>query len=165
MLIGSSQAFEKLVKEYQAPIRRLFLNLTLGDEMLSEDLAQDTFLKAFNGWNSFRHLSGTKTWLFRIAYNVFYDYRRSLHIAEDIDSLETSHPHYETDPSLRADIYKAMQKLSDIEKICVTLSLVEDQPIKTVVRVTGLNENTVKSHIRRGREKMANFLKANDYGR
>ncbi len=165
MLTGSSQAFGKVVREYQAPIRRLFLNLTLGDEMLSEDLAQDTFLKAFTGWNSFRHLSGTRTWLFRIAYNVFYDYRRSLHLTDDIDSLESSHPHYDPDPNLRADIYKAMQMLSDIEKICVTLSLVEDQPIKTVAKVTGLKENTVKSHIRRGREKLADFLKNNDYGR
>ena len=146
MLIGSSQAFEKLVKEYQAPIRRLFLNLTLGDEMLSEDLAQDTFLKAFNGWNSFRHLSGTKTWLFRIAYNVFYDYRRSLHIAEDIDSLETSHPHYETDPSLRADIYEAMQKLSDIEKICVTLSAKIDYSACAECRLPYTKTNYLLTH-------------------
>ena len=57
-----------------------------------------------------------------------------------------------------------MKLLSDIEKICVTLALVEDQPIKTVAKITGMNENTVKSHIRRGKEKMANFLKANNYG-
>ena len=47
MFLGSANNFEKVVKEYQAPVRRLFLNLTLGDEMLSDDLAQDTFIKAY----------------------------------------------------------------------------------------------------------------------
>lgn len=164
MFLGSANNFEKVVKEYQAPVRRLFLNLTLGDEMLSDDLAQDTFIKAYTSWSTFRHLSSTRTWLFRIAYNVFYDYKRSLHPTDDIETAVTAHPQYEIDTNLKSDLYKAMKLLSDIEKICVTLALVEDQPIKTVAKITGMNENTVKSHIRRGKEKMANFLKANNYG-
>lgn len=158
-------SFEKVVKEYQAPIRRLFLNLTLGDKMLSDDLAQETFLKAYTHWNSFKHLSGTKTWLYRIAYNVFYDYKRSHHIFEDIDSVCLNSQNYEIDISLKSDLYKAMQLLSDIEKICVTLALVEDQPTKSIAKITQLNENTIKSHIRRGRTKMAEFLRNNNYGR
>ena len=164
MLPVGRDGFEKVVKEYQAPIRRLFLNLTLGDEMLSDDLAQDTFMKAYTNWNSFRRLSSTKTWLFRIAYNVFYDYRRSLHPTDTLEMNENNNPTYEINTSLKSDLYKAMQLLSQAERICVTLSIVEDQPIKTVAKITGLNENTVKSHIRRGREKIATFLKANNYG-
>ena len=92
MLPVGRDGFEKVVKEYQAPIRRLFLNLTLGDEMLSDDLAQDTFIKAYTNWNGFRRLSSTKTWLFRIAYNVFYDYRRSLHPTDTLEMNENNNP-------------------------------------------------------------------------
>ncbi|MDD4142133.1 MAG: RNA polymerase sigma factor, partial [Bacteroidales bacterium] len=41
-----NHAFELLVKKYQSPIRRYFLHQTLNDEALSDDLAQDTFIKA-----------------------------------------------------------------------------------------------------------------------
>jgi len=46
-LSRDERAFEKLVHKYQSPIRRFFLNLTMGDAFLSDDLAQETFIKAF----------------------------------------------------------------------------------------------------------------------
>eukprot|EP00906_Rhabdomonas_costata_P000519 RCo000668 len=72
-LLGNKDAFDPLVRKYQSPIRRFFLNLTMGDSSLSDDLAQETFIKAYLQLKSFQGLSGFSTWLFRIAYNVFYD--------------------------------------------------------------------------------------------
>ena len=43
----NKRAFDQLVVRYQSPIRRFFLSQTLGDEPLSDDLAQDTFVKAY----------------------------------------------------------------------------------------------------------------------
>ena len=45
-VFGRRQAFDQLVRKYQSPVRRFLLNLTLGNESLSDDLAQDTFIKA-----------------------------------------------------------------------------------------------------------------------
>ena len=42
----NKRAFDQLVRKYQSPVRRFFLNQTLGDTQLSDDLAQDTFIKA-----------------------------------------------------------------------------------------------------------------------
>ena len=47
-------AFDRLVVRYQSPIRRFFLHQTLGDEQLSDDLAQDTFIKAYVNIDKFR---------------------------------------------------------------------------------------------------------------
>ena len=69
----NKQAFDSLVRKYQSPVRRFFLNQTLGDEQLSDDLAQETFIKAYTNITKFRGISSFSTWLFRIAYNVFYD--------------------------------------------------------------------------------------------
>lgn len=71
-------AFDRLVRKYQSPIRRFFLHQTLGDAQLSDDLAQDTFIRAYTSIGTFRGSAAFSTWLFRIAYNVFYDYRRSV---------------------------------------------------------------------------------------
>ena len=77
VVFKNTRAFDQLVKKYQSPVRRFFLNLTCGDSELSDDLAQDTFIKAYTNLSSFHNLSSFSTWLYRIAYNVFYDYIRS----------------------------------------------------------------------------------------
>ena len=45
VVFKNTRAFDQLVEKYQSPIRRFFLNLTCGDSELSDDLAQDTFIK------------------------------------------------------------------------------------------------------------------------
>ena len=47
-VFGNKKAFDQLVRKYQSPVRRFLLNLTLGDSQLSDDLAQDTFIKAYS---------------------------------------------------------------------------------------------------------------------
>ena len=66
------RAFGTLVEAYQTEIRRFFLNITFGDAALSDDLAQETFIKAYTSIRSFKGLSKFSTWLYRIAYNEFY---------------------------------------------------------------------------------------------
>ena len=77
-VLGNKRAFDELVRRYQSPVRRFFLHQTLGDEQLSDDLAQDTFIKAYVNIGKFRGLASFQTWLMRIAYNVFYDYCRKM---------------------------------------------------------------------------------------
>ena len=87
VVFRNTRAFDQLVKKYQSPVRR-FLNLTCGDNELSDDLAQDTFIKAYTNLASFKNLSNFSTWLYRIAYNVFYDYLRSRKETADLDTRE-----------------------------------------------------------------------------
>jgi len=82
------KAFNELVVRYQSPIRRFFLNQTLGNKPLSDDLAQDTFVKAYLNIAKFRGSAAFSTWLYRIAYNVFYDYTRSNKQTEDLETME-----------------------------------------------------------------------------
>ena len=77
VVFRNTRAFDQLVGKYQSSVRRFFLHLTCGDSELSDDLAQDTFIKAYTNLASFKNLSSFSTWLYRIAYNVFYDYLRT----------------------------------------------------------------------------------------
>ena len=78
VLADDRRAFGELVEAYQPRLRRFFMNLTLGDEYLSDDLAQETFIKAYIELRSFRGMSRFGTWLFRIGYNEFYSYNEYL---------------------------------------------------------------------------------------
>ena len=58
VVFKNTRAFNQLVQKYQSPIRRFFLNLTCGDSDLSDDLAQDTFIKAYTSIATFKNQHG-----------------------------------------------------------------------------------------------------------
>ncbi|KGF40880.1 MULTISPECIES: RNA polymerase sigma factor [Prevotellaceae] len=160
----NKRAFDQLVVRYQSPIRRFFLSQTLGDEPLSDDLAQDTFVKAYTKLAQYRGQSKFSTWLYRIAYNVFYDYTRQRKMTEGLDSPAVAARHAMVgDSQLKMDLYDALDVLTPTERLCVTLQLMEGQPIDKIADITGLAEGTVKSHLFRGKGKLTTYLKQNGY--
>ena len=166
----NKKAFDQLVRKYQSPVRRFFLNQTLGDEMLSDDLAQETFIKAYVNITKFRGMSSFSTWLMRIAYNVFYDEMRKRKVESDelkentqvADAPLTSHLSPLTS-TLKMDIYAALALLKPDERTCITLQLIDGYPIDEISKITGIPGNTVKSHLKRGKDKLANYLRENGY--
>lgn len=162
----NKRAFDQLVRKYQSPVRRFFLNQTLGDEMLSDDLAQDTFIKAYTNITKFRGMASFSTWLMRIAYNVFYDHVRSQHLTEDIDTSKAAFCQTTSgSDSLKMDIYAALALLKPDERSCITMQLIDGYPVDKIAEITGIPANTVKSHLKRGKDKMAIYLKQNGYDR
>lgn len=175
-LLHNNRAFDQLVRKYQSPVRRFFLNQTLGDSQLSDDLAQDTFVKAYTAITQFRGSSAFSTWLMRIAYNVWYDHLRRSHWQEA--SLDTAQqpPNGKTaghgytpataptpPPMLGVDIANALALLKDAERECISLQLVEGYSLDEIATITSLPVGTVKSHLSRGKTKLAKYLRENGY--
>jgi RNA polymerase sigma-70 factor (ECF subfamily) len=181
----NKRAFDQLVREYQSPIRRFFLTQTGGDSQLSDDLAQETFIKAYTNISQFHGTSSFLTWLTRIAYNVHYDYRRSEKRRVQGDDFSAATPDspshnrglaeggmaaassslYTQHSSLDTDLHSALATLREEERICITLQLIEGYAINEISDITGMPQNTVKSHLKRGKEKLANYLRNNGYDR
>ena len=162
---GSHRAFGQLVEAHQEAVRRFLLRLTAGDGMLADDLAQETFIHAWQGLKSFRAASNFQTWLLRIAYRVFLDEKRKEREAHPQSlpgegSSDWASPSLVTPPQggeggglLSHDLDRALATLSEVERTCVILQCVE-----------GLNENTIKSQLLRGKKTMATYLRRNGYG-
>lgn len=165
VVFKNTRAFDTLVKKYQSPVRRFFLNQTLGDTELSDDLAQETFLKAYTNLASFKNLSSFSTWLYRIAYNVFYDYIRSRKETSGLDTweIDAAYRTEQRNVGEQMDIYRGLSQLKEAERTCITLFYMEDLPIEKIATVTGMPAGTVKSHLSRGKEKLSTFLKQNGY--
>lgn len=167
-VFGNKRAFDRLVSKYQSQVRRFLLGLTLGDTQLADDLAQDTFIKAYTSIGNFKGLSSFSTWLMRIAYNTHYDYRRRLHPTDDVETSATAlhrSDTHATDAALSIDILKALAILKPDERTCITLQLIDGQPIGRIAAITGMPEGTVKSHLKRGKEKLTGYLRQNGYGK
>lgn len=165
VVLKNTRAFDQLVRKYQSPIRRFFLNLTCGDSELSDDLAQDTFIKAYTNMASFKNLSSFSTWLYRIAYNVFYDYIRNRKETMDLDAREVdaNSSTEQVNVGAKMDVYQSLKTLKEMERTCITLFYMEDISIEKIAGITGCPAGTVKSHLSRGKEKLATYLKQNGY--
>ena len=161
MLLDDRRAFAALVEQHQPAIRRFFLHQTMGDEMLSDDLAQETFIKLYYSIKQFKGLSHFSTWLYRIAYNVFQDYLRRNKATESSDSIPEGATTSHCDTQM--DINRAMQLLTPTECATITLYYIEDRKVEDVASILQLPVGTVKSHLSRGRNKLAGFLKNNGY--
>lgn len=161
---GDRQAFSALVSRYQEPVRRFLLTQTRGDSELADDLAQDAFVKAWTHIGQFRAESGFKTWLFRIAYNAFYDHLRRQRPTSDLDTPQVkARASHEVATGEKLDLQKAFRVLNEQERACITLQLMEGESIDRIALITGLAEGTVKSQLSRGKKKLAEYLRNNGY--
>lgn len=165
ILLGDREAFNRLVETYQSPVRRFFFNLTGGDEELSKDLAQDTFVKAWLNIGSFRSISTFSTWLYRIAYNTFYDYIRSRKLSAelDVETLGDVLPAGNQDKDLGIDFTRALLLLRADERTVVLLFYMEDKSVETIAGIMSIPLGTVKSHLSRGKKKLTEYFKNTEY--
>lgn len=154
-------AFGQLVVAYEEPLRRFVMNITRGDASLTDDIAQETFLKAYLAIRSFKGIASFKTWLFRIAYNEFVSYKRRYDETSDIDDMQpVCGADTVAQSDAKMDLQVCLNALNDAERTIVHLFYIEDLPIKKVCAITGHPEGTVKSYLSRARAKMAAALKS-----
>jgi RNA polymerase sigma-70 factor (ECF subfamily) len=160
-LLGDRDAFGRLVEAYQSPVRRFFFHLTDGDGELSKDLAQDTFIKAWLNISSFHAAAKFSTWLYRIAYNVFYDHERSKKQFLPLDAAGEQADSPGSDFSM--DFVRALKILKDDERTAMLLFYMEDQPVDKIAKIMNCPAGTVKSHLFRGKEKLSVYFKNSGY--
>lgn len=155
---------EELIDLYGDSVLRLCL-LYLGDRQLAEDAFQETFLKAWKKWDSFRGESSVKTWLMHIAVNVCRDMLRSgwfrmMRRSRPADSLfDLAAP---GDVQEEAAVRDAVLRLPGIYREAVVLYY--DQGMKTaeIAQALGLPQASVSTRLRRARALLANMLKGED---
>jgi len=158
---GDRNAFGQLVRRHQSVIRAQLRRLTRGDHAWADDLAQETFLKAWRNLHQFRGEARFSTWLHRIAYSLFLQETRSR------KSRRLPETHRDTIPAgdsgghaLRLDVLAALDRLAEGERLsllhCYHLDLSHDE----AAFVLGIPVGTVKTHIARGKVKMKEWLAA-----
>ncbi len=134
--------------------------LTRTDAALADDLAQETFLKAYKNIRSFRGEAKFSTWLYRIAYNCFREdaRRRKELVGIDEDRLQAEQDPSTVDPALRQDLAQALQLLPLHERTAVVLCCQNGLSHDEASRVLEIPLGTVKTNVLRGREKLKKTL-------
>jgi RNA polymerase sigma factor (sigma-70 family) len=151
-------AFSELVRRREAWLRALLKRLT-GNAAEADDLAQEVFLRAWKRLHGLREAAAFGAWLRRLAVNQFIDAKR---IARETDEIAETAASEDVAPErmagARIDLERALALLSPSERLCVTLNLGEGLSHGEIVETTGLPLGTVKSHVKRGTEKLRKML-------
>jgi len=172
------RAFALLVSRHQGAVRALLRRLAGGDVASADELAQETFLRAYQKLDSFRGEARFRTWLIRIATNVFLEQRRrgdaqlqaqtrALHdtaaehqvSADMLAQASQVRPLSET-VALSLDMQRALVGLSEAERQAIVLSYWGDLSHAEAAQALGCPLGTLKTHLLRGRAKLETALAA-----
>lgn len=160
LAVGDMQAFGDLVERHQERVRRTLLRLTAGDRTLADDLAQDTFMRAFDKLSTYRGPDSFGPWLSRIATTLFLQIKRREGTARTALAELASEdlPVTRQPDAATLDLDKALALLNPDERTVVVLCFGEGMSHSEAAEATGFPLGTVKSHANRGREKMKRIL-------
>ena len=173
---GETLAFDELVRTYRERLYSVVLNLTNHPEDAA-DLTQEVFIKAFANIRKYNFQSSFYTWLYRIAVNQSFNFLRRArrkrmlkfeYFRRDEDSAEdplgrladnsVRLPNSGSE-ELKAQLDRALEKLSDEHRAVVVLSEIEGLPLDEVAQVVGASEGTVKSRLHYARKALQKLLK------
>lgn len=162
--LGDDGAFEELVRRRQSWLRNLLARLS-GDDALADDLAQQAFLRAWQGLGRLKTNRAFGSWLRRMAVNVWLNHVRiedPLDTADvDAEALRDAIVAPGGTPGVeRIDLDRALALLPREARVCVVLAYSEGMSHGEIADHTGLPLGTVKSHINRGTQKLRRLLEA-----
>ena len=156
---GDRDAFAELVKRRQAWIRNL-MRRCCNDATLADDLAQQVFMQAWKNIPQLQRVSRFGAWLKRTAINVWLQYLRKSDPLKHADASVDTRPAPQDAGSTAIDLNRALATLSDHVRLCIVLSYHEQMTHGEIADLTGMPLGTVKSHIRRGTQRLQEFLSA-----
>ncbi|MEY4918700.1 MAG: polymerase sigma-E factor [Verrucomicrobiota bacterium] len=162
LLHEDHHAFGELVRRHQSPVRAFLMRMTRGDSHLADDLAQETFLKAWQKLHTFRGTAKFSTWLFGIAFNEFRGVARQRKELA-LEDLAESPPELESPPAaagsnLRLDLNEALRWLNPNERAAIVLCCQNGLSHEEAAQVLDCPLGTLKTNVLRGKEKLKQRL-------
>lgn len=172
---GDSAAFEQLIDCYKHRIYNYVLRM-VGDPDTAEDIAQETFIRAYSSLASFRGASSVQTWLYRIASNLAIDTMRrrkyrynSFSLDEPLSTLDTevSRDIEDEGPGperqlqtrqLQQKVTDAIARLSPKLRTVIILYELQNMSYEEIAEILGAPLGTIKSRLFNAREQLKELL-------
>jgi RNA polymerase sigma-70 factor (ECF subfamily) len=159
---GDDAAFEALVREHRHMVHSLTYRMT-GSLADAEDLAQETFIRAFRQLESFNGTARFSSWLYRIAINICLSWRQK---ALRRDELQQSWAQDcgedpalpDREPTPHDDVQPALIRLPPKQRAAIVLTIYENLSHSDAARVLGCTEATVSWRVFAARRKLRRWL-------
>lgn len=159
---GDDASFEQLVQKYLSHLYNFVFQFT-HDQHITEDLVQETFIKAWKHMKRFDQKRSFKTWIFTIAKNTTFDYfkkRKSIPFSSFVDEEGKSTLEIVDEDTLLPDeivekaekvedLERALEKVPELYRALLVLAYREDFSLKEIAHILGEPYNTIKSRHQR----------------
>jgi RNA polymerase sigma factor (sigma-70 family) len=150
---GDRAAFGELVRRHSSAVRGLLRRMG-AQPSTADDIAQDAFLTAFERVSEFRGEGTFAAWVKRIAARLYVrKWRKDSRMTEEVEQDDEGHGG-EVSTVDRIDLDEAMKSLSDQERLCVSLCYGAGLSHAEAAETIGAPLGTVKSHVKRGLDKL-----------
>ena len=167
ILAGNSNAFSFIVDRHKDKAYNLAFRIC-GNHEEAEELAQDSFLKAYRSLSSFKMKSSFATWLYRIVYNTTISHirikKKGVLSLEDFpadatDFISGSTNEEEAEKEYRSSLVNfALQKINEEDRALVSLYYYDEMSADEIADVTGLTKANIKVKLFRARQKMTEII-------
>lgn len=151
-------AFGELVRRHQSEVRGLLRRLT-GDPAAADDLAQETFVRAYRALGQYRGGAKLSCWLYRIAYNAFVSQARRAPtpaVYEPVAVATMDHV------LARHDLSRAMAELRPDERAALALTYGREVTHEEAAQILGCPLGTLKTNVLRAKDKLRTRLTAQE---
>lgn len=164
------QILERIMIEYGSDLVRLAFSY-VKDTETAKDMVQNTFIKCYENLDRFRFESSIKTWLYRITINQCKDYLRSWHyrkvqarsfLEKAVGTLLPSAEEKVMNKTEAEEMKRMIFSLSKQYREVIFLYYYKSFSIKEISEITGLNTNTVKTRLRRAKQKLKILIEEGD---
>ncbi len=153
------EQFISHVEWTQKEFRCFLVDLCCGDSELADDIAQESYIKAYLSCDGLENPKKFKAWIFRIGYNTFINHKRSEKKFADYEEAANIVSEDESDSRYcYQDLYMALNGLSNMERTSILLFYKEEYSIKEIAKIVGTSIDAVKQHLSRGRKHLRNLL-------
>lgn len=162
--------FEEIVNQYQRDLINFHYRF-VGNRFEAEDLAQDTFIKAYRKLDTLKEPDKLKSWLFSIARNTVIDFfRKNKNKAFAMDSAilenipETASIDYQNrvaQMEVSKELEHCIDQLVKEDRAIIKLLYYEGFSYKDIGELLKINQNTLKSRLHRARKILLETIQAN----
>lgn len=153
------QQFISHVESSQKAFRSFLVALCCGDSALADDIAQESYIKAYLSAGDFSDESKFNAWLRKIGLNTFLNHKRiKTANAEYIEASDLEAPQKTDSVFQYQDLYRALDRLPEQERISILLFYMEGYSAKEIAEMTGATHDAVKQHLSRGRNHLRGLL-------
>ena len=167
VLAGNANAFSYIVDRHKDKAYNLAFRIC-GNKEEAEEIAQDSFLKAYRSLGGFKMKSSFATWLYRIVYNTAISNvrikKKGILSLEDFpvdatDFIGSNTSEEEAEKEYIGSLINfALQKITEEERGLITLFYFEEMSSEEITEVTGISKSNIKVKLFRARRKMLEII-------
>jgi len=163
--VNNDKEFSRLIEETYRSLCFFLRYLGLPESDV-DDIAQESYLKAYKAFDTYESSRSFKSWIFSIAKNTFIDWTRRQKTQKRFleanfcrDYCET----FEDDSNNRTQVRAILEKLSPEDQVLIELRFFQDLPFNEIAELTGLSVGAIKMRVMRVLERIKTGWKRESY--